>query len=114
MKKERSFQRKLLPIILLLAAVPLFLFSILALVSLRSILIDRYQDQVDSDLDQTEKLLNITLDRYRDALAAAGTDEKFCLAVQKVLEGQEPEAESRGEVEELLGRICGRARKLQE
>lgn len=106
MKKERSFQRKLLPIILLLAAVPLFLFSILALVSLRSILIDRYQDQVDSDLDQTEKLLNITLDRYRDALVAAGTDEKFCLAVQKVLEGQEPEAESRGEVEELLGRIC--------
>ena len=41
MKRERSFQRKLLPIILLLAAVPLFLFSILALVSLRGILVER-------------------------------------------------------------------------
>ena len=48
MKKERSFQRKLLPIILLLAAVPLFLFSILALVSLRGILVDRYEEQGDS------------------------------------------------------------------
>ena len=62
MKRERSFQRKLLPIILLLAAVPLFLFSIVALVSLRSILVDRYEEQVESDLGQSEKLMNITLD----------------------------------------------------
>ncbi len=82
MKRERSFQRKLLPIILLLAAVPLFLFSIVALVSLRSILVDRYEEQVESDLGQSEKLMNITLDRYEAVLDAAASDEErgppFC------------------------------------
>ena len=77
MKRERSFQRKLLPIILLLAAVPLFLFSIVALVSLRSILVDRYEEQVESDLGQSEKLMNITLDRYEAVLDAAASDEEF-------------------------------------
>ena len=64
MKRERSFQRKLLPIILLLAAVPLFLFSIVALVSLRSILVDRSEEQVESDIPfpwNLTWLLNCTL-----------------------------------------------------
>ena len=89
MKIERSFQRKLLPIILLLAAVPLFLFSIVALVSLRSILVDRYEEQVESDLGQSEKLMNITLDRYEAVLDAAASDEEFLDTAKKAAQGQE-------------------------
>ena len=89
MKKERSFQRKLLPIILLLAAVPLFLFSILALVSLRGILVDRYEEQVDSDLAQSEKLMDITLERYRTLLDEAAADGDLLAAAEKAAQGQE-------------------------
>lgn len=89
MKKERSFQRKLLPIILLLAAVPLFLFSILALVSLRGILVDRYEEQVDSDLAQSEKLMDITLERYKTLLDEAAADGDLLAAAEKAAQGQE-------------------------
>ena len=89
MKKERSFQRKLLPIILLLAAVPLFLFSILALVSLRGILVDRYEEQVDSDLAQSEKLMDITLERYRTLLDEAAADGDLLAAAERAAQGQE-------------------------
>ena len=88
MKKERSFQRKLLPIILLLAAVPLFLFSILALVSLRGILVDRYEEQVDSDLAQSEKLMDITLERYRTLLDEAAADGDLLAAAERAAQGQ--------------------------
>ena len=87
MKKERSFQRKLLPIILLLAAVPLFLFSILALVSLRGILVDRYEEQVDSDLAQSEKLMDITLERYKTLLDEAAADGDLLAAAEKAAQG---------------------------
>ena len=106
MKRERSFQRKLLPIILLLAAVPLFLFSIVALVSLRSILVDRYEEQVESDLGQSEKLMNITLDRYEAVLDAAASDEEFLDTAKKAAQGQELAGEDQEALYRQLERLA--------
>ena len=105
MKKERSFQRKLLPIILLLAAVPLFLFSILALVSLRGILVDRYEEQVDSDLAQSEKLLDITLERYETILDEAAEDGGLLPAAEKATQRQELTEEEREKIDSCLEQI---------
>ena len=57
MRKEKTFREKLLPLILALAAIPVVILSVMAIVSLEETLTDRYQEQVKNDLHEVYEIL---------------------------------------------------------
>lgn len=68
MKQNKTFRRQLMPIILILTAVPLVLLSVLSIVSLKQTLTARYKEEVEDNLQQALKIMDITLDKYETLL----------------------------------------------
>lgn len=88
MRKEKTFREKLLPLILALAAIPVVILSVMAIVSLEETLTDRYQEQVKNDLQQSVRMLDVTLDKYTSILHELSTDEEFGENVRNLGEEQ--------------------------
>lgn len=113
MGQERSFRRKLMPMILLSAAVPLVILSVMSIVSLQDTLVSRYQEQVRSDLEQSARTLDITLDKYSSILQDTCTDEAFAEQVSSVRQSGSAKGAAREEIIKKLEHICRQTEGVQ-
>ena len=108
MRKEKTFREKLLPLILALAAIPVVILSVMAIVSLEETLTDRYQEQVKNDLQQSVRMLDVTLDKYTSILHELSTDEEFQENVRNLGEEQGKGKAAGESIQQDFAYICRR------
>lgn len=108
MRKEKTFREKLLPLILALAAIPVVILSVMAIVSLEETLTDRYQEQVKNDLQQSVRMLDVTLDKYTSILQELSTDEEFQENVRNLGEEQGKGKAAGESIQQDFAYICRR------
>lgn len=108
MRKEKTFREKLLPLILALAAIPVVILSVMAIVSLEETLTGRYQEQVKNDLQQSVRMLDVTLDKYTSILHELSTDEEFQENVRNLGEEQGKGKAAGESIQQDFAYICRR------
>lgn len=107
MKREKSLRRMIVPLILLSAAIPLVALSALSIINLSNTMKIRYQKEVEESLKQSEKLIDLALDKYEILLYELCTDEEFISQAVEMENGNLPE-EQKNRMLEVFGHICNR------
>lgn len=108
MKQTKSFRNKLIPIIVLSAALPLIILSIISVIRLEENLQTRYEDFSESNMQKAVQSVDIILDKYEAILYDFCADDEMMQSVNNINAGQGNSAADRNTLHERLSDICNR------
>lgn len=108
MRQIQTFRKKLIPIIVYSAVLPLIILSVASLVRLKLGMEARYKEQARSNLDKAEKALCITLDKYESILYDMCTDDEIVGIVERINKNQDDLEVNSSKLRRELSHICNR------
>lgn len=113
MGRTPSFRRKLIPIILFSAVIPLLILSAVSMVRLNKSMEQRYKEQAERNLNESIKSMEFILDKYETILYDMCTDDEVVKTVEKINKKEDDLGVYSAQLRRRFSHICNRTEGVE-